>query len=409
MIEYLIDFFKNQGFAPQEALYLGKISAVLVMFLFTLLLALISKTIITSIFRRIAAKTASDFDDILIAKKVPQLTGYLLPLFFLLWIIPSFFNELTPLVQNLINTLEAFTGLIFILVLRGLLRTLNVVLTRVPILKDKPIESYTQVVMIFIWFIGAILILSLLTGKSATTFLTTLGALSAVLILIFKETILGFVASIQISVNDTIRIGDWITMRNMDADGDVIAINLSSVRVQNFDKTITTIPTHKLITDAYVNWRGMSEADGRRLKRQLLVKASSIRFLEEETVNKLAKVERLKGFIDERDIEIKTQNKSKNVDKSLLINGRNFTNIGLFRNYIQEYLEEHPKINQNMTVMCRQLAPTSQGVPLEIYAFISDKTWVNYEGIASDIFDHLLAAAPYFDLELYELHTASSK
>ena len=309
MIEYLINFFKNQGFAPQQALYLGKISAVLVMFLFTLLLALISKTIITSIFRRIAAKTASDFDDILIAKKVPQLTGYLLPLFFLLWIIPSFFNELTPLVQNLINTLEAFTGLIFILVLRGLLRTLNVVLTRVPILKDKPIESYTQVVMIFIWFIGAILILSLLTGKSATTFLTTLGALSAVLILIFKETILGFVASIQISVNDTIRIGDWITMRNMDADGDVIAINLSSVRVQNFDKTITTIPTHKLITDAYVNWRGMSEADGRRLKRQLLVKASSIRFLEDETVNKLAKVERLKGFIDERDIEIKTQNK----------------------------------------------------------------------------------------------------
>jgi len=409
MIEYLIDFFKNQGLAPQQALYLGKISAVLVMFLFTLLLALISKTIITSIFRRIAAKTASDFDDILIAKKVPQLTGYLLPLFFLLWIIPSFFNELTPLVQNLINTLEAFTGLIFILVLRGLLRTLNVVLTRVPILKDKPIESYTQVVMIFIWFIGAILILSLLTGKSATTFLTTLGALSAVLILIFKETILGFVASIQISVNDTIRIGDWITMRNMDADGDVIAINLSSVRVQNFDKTITTIPTHKLITDAYVNWRGMSEADGRRLKRQLLVKASSIRFLEEETVNKLAKVERLKGFIDERDIEIKTQNKSKNVDKSLLINGRNFTNIGLFRNYIQEYLEEHPQINQNMTVMCRQLAPTSQGVPLEIYAFISDKTWVNYEGIASDIFDHLLAAAPYFNLELYELHTASSK
>ncbi|MEL0202435.1 MAG: hypothetical protein VW892_07325, partial [Flavobacteriaceae bacterium] len=160
MIEYLIDFFKNQGFAPQQALYLGKISAVLVMFLFTLLLALISKTIITSIFRRIAAKTDSDFDDILIAKKVPQLTGYLLPLFFLLWIIPSFFNELTPLVQNLINTLEAFTGLIFILVLRGLLRTLNVVLTRVPILKDKPIESYTQVVMIFIWFIGVILILS---------------------------------------------------------------------------------------------------------------------------------------------------------------------------------------------------------------------------------------------------------
>jgi len=409
MLDYLLEFFLEKGFNTQLATFLSKLSAIVLMLLFTLILGLISKKLITTLFRRIAAKTTSDFDDILVAKKVPQLIGYLLPAIFILSIVPSFFSEITPVVGTLINTLEAFTGFLFILVLRGVLRTLNVVLTRVPVLKDKPIESYTQVVMIFIWFVGGILILSLLTGKSATTFLTTLGALSAVLILIFKETILGFVASIQISVNDTIRIGDWITMRNMDADGDVIAINLSSVRVQNFDKTITTIPTHKLITDPYINWRGMSESDGRRLKRQLLVKASSIHFLDEETVKKLSKVERLKGFINERDIEIRTQNQSKNVDKSLLINGRNFTNIGLYRNYIQEYLEEHPQVNQNMTVMCRQLAPTSQGVPLEIYAFISDKAWVNYEGIASDIFDHLLASAPYFDLELYELHTTSSK
>jgi miniconductance mechanosensitive channel len=409
MFDYLLEFFLEKGFNTQLATFLSKLSALVLMLLFTLIPGLISKKLITTLFRRIAAKTTSDFDDILVAKKVPQLIGYLLPAIFILSIVPSFFSEITPVVGTLINTLEAFTGFLFILVLRGFLRTLNVVLTRVPVLKDKPIESYTQVVMIFIWFVGGILILSLLTGKSATTFLTTLGALSAVLILIFKETILGFVASIQISVNDTIRIGDWITMRNMDADGDVIAINLSSVRVQNFDKTITTIPTHKLITDPYINWRGMSESDGRRLKRQLLVKASSIHFLDEETVKKLSKVERLKGFINERDIEIRTQNQSKNVDKSLLINGRNFTNIGLYRNYIQEYLEEHPQVNQNMTVMCRQLAPTSQGVPLEIYAFISDKAWVNYEGIASDIFDHLLASAPYFDLELYELHTTSSK
>jgi miniconductance mechanosensitive channel len=191
-------------------------------------------------------------------------------------------------------------------------------------------------------------------------------------------------------------------MKNMGADGDVIAINLSSVQVQNFDKTITTIPTYKLLSDPFINWRGMSESQGRRLKRMLYIQVATVRFLTDEELNELQKVERLRPYLQEKDVEIKSDNEQKAVDKSLLINGRNFTNIGLFRQYISRYLEEHPQINHEMTTMCRQLAPTPQGIPLEVYAFISDKRWEVYEGIAADIFDHLLAAAPYFNLALFE-------
>jgi miniconductance mechanosensitive channel len=269
--------------------------------------------------------------------------------------------------------------------------------------KDKPLDSYLQVFMIFLWFVGGILILSVLTGKDIGSFLTTLGALSAVLLFVFKDTILGFVASVQITVNDTVRIGDWISMPNSNADGDVIAISLSTVQVQNFDKTITSIPTYKLISDSFINWRGMSESPGRRIKKSLLIKTTSIRFLEADEIADLKKIDRIAPFISQREKEIDAANSSKKTDKSLLINGRNFTNLGLFRQYTQVYLQSHDQINQNMTVMCRQLAPTAQGIPLEIYAFSKDKVWTNYEHISSDIFDHLLASISFFDLECFEL------
>ena len=226
--------------------------------------------------------------------------------------------------------------------------------------------------------------------------------------MIFRDTLLGFVASIQISVNDTVRIGDWISMPNQNADGDVIGISLSTVQVQNFDNTITSIPTYKLISDSFVNWRGMAESEGRRIKRQLLIQSSSVRFLNNGDLEKLNKIERIADFIQEKNIEIEDENKSQNVDKSLLINGRNLTNIGLFRNYIQSYLDQHPALHQKLTVMCRQLNPTAQGIPLEIYAFSKDKNWVNYERISADLMDHFLAAAPYFELRFFEWHSPAS-
>ena len=221
---------------------------------------------------------------------------------------------------------------------------------------------------------------------------------------VFKDTILGFVASIQIAVNDTVRIGDWISMPQNKADGDVISVSLSTVQVQNFDKTITSIPTYKLISESFINWRGMSESNGRRIKRSLLIKISSIRFLEPSEIQELKKIELLSEIL-KKEMKKLISNSNKKINKSLLINGRNFTNLGLFRFYTEAYLENHPMINTDMTIMCRQLPPSAQGIPLEVYVFTKDKEWKNYEHISADIFDHLLASIKYFSLECFELNS----
>ena len=365
----------------------------------------ITRKIILSFFVQIAARTKSKFDDILINNKVPKILSYLPVLFLYFETIPVLFTDISERLASFIqNVAEALLIVLIIALIRATLKSVNDYLKTLASFKDKPLDSYLQVFMIFLWFVGSILILSVLTGKDIGSFLTTLGALSAVLLFVFKDTILGFVASVQITVNDTVRIGDWISMPNSNADGDVIAISLSTVQVQNFDKTITSIPTYKLISDSFINWRGMSESSGRRIKKSLLIKTTSIRFLKANEIDVLKKIDRVAAYIEQRQKEIESVNAAKKVDKSLLINGRNFTNLGLFRQYAQMYLQTHEQINQNMTVMCRQLAPTAQGIPLEIYAFSKDKVWINYEHISSDIFDHLLAAIPYFHLECFELY-----
>ena len=370
--------------------------------LFGLLLAWIVKLFLNNLFRRLARNTKTQFDDLLIRNRVPTLLSYLPSLFFLLWIAEEFNEDGIYLGMQGVLILKALEVLIALLLIRAILNAVKELLKKVNSLKDKPLDSYFQVILLIVWFVGGIAILSVLTGKSISAYLTTLGALSAVILLTFRDTLLGFVASIQISVNDTVRIGDWISMPNQNADGDVIGISLSTVQVRNFDNTVTSIPTYKLISDAFVNWRGMAESEGRRIKRQLLIQSSSVRFLTNSDLEKLNKIERIADFISAKNIEIDHENKTQKIDKSLLINGRNLTNIGLFRNYVQSYLEHHPALNQKLTLMCRQLNPTAQGIPLEIYAFSSDKNWVNYERIAADLMDHFLAAAPYFELQFFE-------
>ncbi|MEM6517542.1 MAG: mechanosensitive ion channel domain-containing protein, partial [Bacteroidota bacterium] len=224
-----------------------------------------------------------------------------------------------------------------------------------------------------------------------------------IVLLIFKDTILGFVASIQVAINDSVRIGDWITMEKYGADGDVIEINLSTVQVQNFDMTITHIPTYALISDSFKNWRGMQSSGGRRIKRSILLTAKSIKYLTNEHIEKLKNIQLIEKYLQNIQQKIQKHNSEKGVDKTTLINGRNLTNVGVFRKYLQTYIENNSAVNKDMTIMVRQLAPTPQGVPLEIYCFSSDKRWKNYEFVMSDIFDHALAAVPYFDLEIFEL------
>ena len=395
--EEIITFLTSKGLSELVSQGLATLIIVASISLVVIVINFITKKIILSFFKRIARSTSSSFDDLLIKNKVPGLLSYIPSLFFLFWIIPSYSNTLYLLI-------EAFTVILFILTVRAILNTVKDYFKSSDSLKHIPVDSYIQVIMIFIWFVGIILILSVLTGREVGTFLASLGALSAIIILVFRDTILGFVSSIQITVNDTVRIGDWITMKGSNADGNVIEVNLSTVKVQNFDNTITTIPTYKLVSDSFINWRGMSESDGRRIKRSLLIKPSSIKFLDDEEIESLKKIHLLSDYIKKIHKEIKSYNSSNQVDKSMLINGRNLTNLGIFREYVQRYLKEHPDTNDNLTMMCRQLQPTAQGIPIQIYAFSKDKEWTKYEALTSDIFDHLLSSVKYFNLECFELN-----
>ena len=375
----------------------------LIIFLVVVILNYISKTFIRNFIERISINSKNNFDNFLVANNIQVHLSRLVPFVFLYWILPFWLEDYqTGLIySNLI--LEVYFIFLIVWIIRSFLNAAKEFFKTIDSFKDKPVDSFVQVAMILVWFMAIILVFSILTGKEVSTFLTAMGALSAVILLIFKDTILGLVASIQLTSNDLIRIGDWITMKQFGADGDVIEINLNSVKVQNFDKTITTIPTYKLISDSFKNWRGMSDSNGRRIKRALLIKGSSIKFMGEEELSKLQKIKLISDYISQTKSEIIEHNSNLDIVSDIKVNGRNLTNIGLFRKYTENYLVSNKLINNEMTVMCRQLTPTSQGVPLEIYAFITDKEWKNYENIVSDLFDHLLASLSTFDLELFEL------
>ena len=404
----LFKIYKKLGMHEGFAELMEVFTYILIIFSLTVLLWFISRRILRSFFYKVSKNTKSKFDDFLLNNKVPTTIACFPPILLLFFSLDDILSKYPNILEFTEILLEVLGTLITIVFVKRLLNSIKDYLKTLSNFRDKPIDSYIQVIMIFIWFFGIMVIFSIISGKDIGTFLATLVALSAVILLIFKDTILGFVASIQVTVNDIVRIGDWITMKSYYADGDVIEINLSTVKVQNFDKTITSIPTYKLVSDSFINWRGMSESGGRRIKRSILIKVSSIKFLDDEQLTKLKQIERISSFITKRKEEIEKENKDKGVNKKLLLNGRNMTNIGLYRRYALAYLKDHPQISQDLTVMVRQLAPSPEGVPLEIYVFVKDKVWVNYEKIMSDIFDHLLAAIPTFDLECFEYTSEKS-
>ncbi len=385
------------------ALIINMILVGLLIIIGVLVLNYISKTFVRNLLEKISINSKNNFDNFLVENNIHIHLSRLVPFVFLYWIIPLWLEEYADFLSYSKLVLELYFIFLIVWIIRSFFNASKKFLKTLDSFKDKPIDSFVQVAMILVWFTAIIFIFSILTGKEVSTFLTAMGALSAVILLIFKDTILGFVASIQLSSNDLIRIGDWITMKQFGADGDVIEINLSSVKVQNFDKTITTIPTYKLISDSFKNWRGMSDSKGRRIKRALLIKGSSIRFMTDKDLLELEEISLIKDYIKNIKLEIKEHNSKLDIVDRLKVNGRNLTNIGLFRKYTENYLQNNNNISKEMTIMCRQLTPTSQGVPLEIYAFITDKEWKNYENIVSDLFDHLLASLESFDLEPFEL------
>jgi len=390
------------------AKYVNMFALLLALVIIVFIVDFIVRKILLSMFTTFSKRTKSNFDDILVQNKLPRNIAHIIPLLIALEFIPIVFSDFDYFENIVEKSLQVFAIVLTLWIVRSLLNSLHDYLQTLPRFSDKPLKSYIQVFMIFAWAIGILSAFAIITGIPFLKFLTGLGAASAVILLIFRDTILGFVASIQVSINNMVHIGDWITFEKYGADGDVIEISLATVKVQNFDKTITTIPTYALISDSFKNWRGMVNSDGRRIKRALNIKQNSVKYLTEEDIEQLKKVQLIEAYLDKRQSDINTYNAEKDIDKSLLLNGRNLTNLGVFRKYIEEYLKHHSAINKDMMIMARQLAPTSQGIPLEIYAFSSDKRWENYEYIMADIFDHAIAAVEYFDLEIFELPSNSS-
>ncbi|OYU79614.1 MAG: mechanosensitive ion channel protein MscS [Flavobacterium sp. BFFFF1] len=353
----------------------------------------------------LARRTRTRFDDLLVSNKTAKYIAYLIPLLFVYKSVPIIFRNFDYWEPIFGKLTKMYIVLLVLWIIRSIFNALRDYLKQIPRYSDKPIDSYIQVIMIVLWTFGITAIFLSLFNISFKALLGTFGAISAIVLLIFRDTLLGFVASIQVSVNDMVRIGDWITMDKFGADGDVIEINLATVKVRNFDNTTTTIPTYSLISDSFRNWRGMLSSDGRRIKRHILIKASSIRFLKDNELEDLKKIHLVSAYIDQRQTDINKFNKTRNIDKSILINGRNMTNFGLFRKYITQYLQNYPGLNRDMILLCRQLQPTPHGIPLEIYTFSSDKRFENYEYIMADIFDHIFASVGYFGLVIYEMYS----
>lgn len=304
-----------------------------------------------------------------------------------------------PFVVKLTNVYLIIVGMSILI---ALLKGVEAIMSRSDVFIGKPISSYFQLIRIVLFIMMAILVLSELMGQSPLYYLGAFGAMTAILLLIFKDTILGLVASVQISANDMVKVGDWIEMPKFNADGDVVAINLNTVKIRNWDKTITTVPTYYFITDSFKNWRGMQDSGGRRIKRSIYINVRSIQFVDPKMREKFKNYNLITEYVGERQQEIEQFNKDNLINTSELINGRRMTNIGVFRNYVIAYLENHPKINHDMTLLVRQLEMEDRGLPLEIYCFTNTIKWGEYEEIQADIFDHLLASASFFGLDIFQ-------
>ncbi len=396
------DWLSGLGLSNPWVDYLTMGIDILIVLVLSWIVDFVARKFILRVVSRYVRKSKNQYDDVLLEKRVFRSLAHLLPALVIYLAIPFLFEKSDALVPILQKLVVIYMLVNVMSVGHKFLKALEYIGLNSPRFEGKPISSYIQVVLIVMYISGGVFIISNLLDTSATAILTTFGAATAVILLIFRDTILGLVASIQISGNDMVRIGDWVSMPKYGADGDVTEINLTTVKVRNWDKTISTVPTYAFISDSFVNWRGMTSQGVRRIKRSIKIDIQSIRFVDEELYRRLLKVERITDYLQQRNKEIEQSNETKKVNKSELINGRHLTNIGLFRVYMEAYLSEHPKVAKDQTLMVRQLQPTELGIPLEIYCFSNDIAWLNYEQIQSDLMDHLLAAVSTFDLRLYQ-------
>jgi len=400
MIEAFRAWLLKQSFTLSDSLvdYISWVGAALAIIILAFAANYVAKRFLLTGISIFVKRTKTSWDDALLRRNFFIRLSHLAPAL-VFYFSASLFPPIQDIIQHLSLVYMILAGLF---AFNGFLNAVVDIYNTFNIARQKPIKGYVQIVMIIIWIFGGIFALSTLLNRSPWPLLSSLGAMTAILLLIFKDSILGLIASVQLSVNDMVRIGDWIEMPKFNADGDVIDISLHTVKVQNWDKTITTIPAYALISDSFKNWRGMSESGGRRIKRSINIDMTGVRFCTPEMLDRYEKFQLLTESIRSKKKEIAEYNAEHNIDTSELINGRNLTNIGTFRNYLVAYLQHHPRIHNDMTFLVRQLPPGEHGLPIEVYVFSNDQAWANYETIQADIFDHILAVLPAFDLNVFQ-------
>jgi len=404
MINAVINKYQKIFLDQQLATEISVISMLFTLILISIVANYITKKIITVFFKNFIENTKTRWDNIFYNCHVFTRLSHLIPI--LVFSVGSkviFPADDYPL---LLANIHKFTSLYllfaFALVIHSLLSAFDAIYRSYKMSKQRPINSYIQVLKIILWIFTTVASISLLMSKDLWALFLGMSGMMAIIMLVFKDTLLGFVAGMQITANDMLRLDDWLEMPSRGADGDVIDITLNTVKVRNWDKTITTIPTHALISESFKNWRGMSESGGRRIKRSISIDMTSVKFCDKEMLESFMEIEFLKDYLLNKQQEIDTYNKETGKDLSNLVNGRRITNIGTFRAYIYAYLKKNPKIHNELTFLVRQLAPGATGIPIEVYVFSNDQDWVNYEGIQADIFDHILAVIPEFGLRVFQ-------
>lgn len=402
MIKFIHQWLsKIPGIEGYEMLATSAIAACAILLIATISFYVVKLGLIRLI-NKLISKTKSDLDDVLIKHKVFSRIAYLVPAFLIYKLTPEALLEYRWLSNIVVTVTAIYMVIIIALIVDAFINSLLEIYHSFSISRRVPIKSFAQVAKLVTYLFALIVIASLIIGESPIKLFAGLGAMTAVLMLVFKDPILGFVAGLQLSSNRMVAIGDWVDIPQHEASGDVMEIALTTVKVRNFDNTITTVPTQSLINDSFKNWRGMQESPGRRIKRSIFIDVNSIEFCDDDALSRYSKIDYIKEYIETKKNEVQAHNQQTGTHQESRANGRRLTNIGTFRAYVLAYLKHHPDINQNLTILARQLAPTDGGLPIEIYAFSADKNWANFEAIQADIFDHLFAVVSEFGLRVFQ-------
>lgn len=399
-LEIFTKLFIKLRFDEEMAYDLAQGIGIITLIVVSFLLFFIVKFILKRYVGKLIRKTKFKYDDYFLGKKLERRLAFLVPVFMiksLLYGVAPELDALNAFIYGVVRIAEitTFTGILI-----SILDSLSDIYNSFELSKNKPMKGFLQVAKIFAIMICTLLVIGVLINKDLSNLFIGLGTLSAVLMLVFKDPILGFVGGISLTANDMVRIGDWIVKG--DADGNVIDIGLTTVKVKNWDNTISTIPTYSLISDPFINWRGMTESGGRRISRSIIIDLDTVKFCTPEMLEKYKKFQLVSKYIDDKEKEITEYNKKNNIDTSTLVNGRRQTNLGIFRAYLQAYIKQNPNLNHNLTMLVRQKDPTEFGVPLQIYCFSAKTDWISYEAIQNDIFDHVYAVVSQFDLKVYQ-------